>query len=279
MLVAEREGCQTGLMSYIRYLRPRRFRRFVLQNLSAMKTAHETPAFQPLYRQIKALITRSLMSGEWRPGEPIPSEMELASRYSVSQGTVRKAVGELAEENVLVRQQGKGTFVASHAAERSQFPFLRIAPDDEALGELTAELLGLERLRDAIAARMLGLSAGAGVYLLKRVLRINGRTACYEEIRLPSARFKGLTAAVVEHHECMLYSMYETRFGVRTLHAEERLKAVPAPAEAAAALQVDEGEPLLLVDRMAFTYSREPCELRLSYCDTRLHHYRNAITG
>ena len=69
------------------------------------------------------------MSGEWRPGEPIPSEIELASRFSVSQGTVRKAVSELAEERVLVRQQGSGTFVASHAEERNQFPFLRITPD------------------------------------------------------------------------------------------------------------------------------------------------------
>jgi GntR family transcriptional regulator len=244
-----------------------------------MKPAHETPAFQPLYRQIKALITRSLMSGEWRPGAPIPSEMELASRYSVSQGTVRKAVTELAEENVLVRQQGKGTFVASHAAERSQFPFLRMAPDEATLEELGARLLGLERIRDPAAARMLGLSAGSGVYLLKRVLTINGRPVCYEEIRLPSLRFKGLTAAVVEQHECMLYSMYETRFGVRTLQAEERLKAVEAPAPAAAALRLPEGQPLLLIDRLAFTYSREPCELRLSYCDTREHHYRNAITG
>ena len=71
-----------------------------------MKPGPEFPAFQPLYRQIKALITQSLMSGEWRPGEPIPSEIELASRFSVSQGTVRKAVSELAEERVLVRQQG-----------------------------------------------------------------------------------------------------------------------------------------------------------------------------
>ena len=94
-----------------------------------MKPAGESPAFQPLYRQIKTLITQSLVSGEWRPGEPIPSEIELASRYSVSQGTVRKAVSELAEEKVLVRQQGKGTFVASYADERSQFPFLRITPD------------------------------------------------------------------------------------------------------------------------------------------------------
>jgi GntR family transcriptional regulator len=244
-----------------------------------MKTSTESPAFQPLYRQIKTLITRSLVSGEWRPGEPIPSEMELASRYSVSQGTVRKAVSELAEERVLVRQQGRGTFVASHAGERSQFPFLRIRPDGDELKDLEAQLLGLERVRDAASARRLGLNASAGIYVLTRILSINGQPACYEEIRLPAPRFKGLSPAVVEQHECMLYSMYETRFGVRMIKAEEQLKAVPAPREVAAALQLVPGTPMLLLERIAFTYGGEPGELRRCYCDTRQHHYRNAITG
>ena len=243
-----------------------------------MKTT-ESPAFQPLYRQIKTLITRSLVSGEWRPGEPIPSELELASRYSVSQGTVRKAVSELAEERVLVRQQGRGTFVASHAGERSQFPFLRIRPDDGELKDLQARLLRLQRVRDPASARLLGLSPAAGVYVLTRILSINGQPACYEEVRLPAPRFKGLTGAVIEQHECMLYSMYETRFGVRMINAEERVKAVVASREVAAALQLPAGTPMLLLERVAFTYGGEPSELRRCYCDTRQHHYRNAITG
>jgi GntR family transcriptional regulator len=244
-----------------------------------MKTSTDSPAFQPLYRQIKTLITRSLVSGEWRPGEPIPSEIELAGRYSVSQGTVRKAVSELAEERVLVRQQGRGTFVASHAGERSQFPFLRMRPDDGELQDLQAQLLGLERVRDPASARKLGLSGSAGVYVLTRILSINGQPACYEQVRLPAPRFKGLSAAVVEQHECMLYSMYETRFGVRMIKAEEQVRAVAAPREAAAALQLAVGAPVLLLERIAFTYGGEPSELRHCYCDTRRHHYRNAITG
>jgi GntR family transcriptional regulator len=241
--------------------------------------AREAPAFQPLYRQIKTLITQSLVSGEWRPGESIPSEMELASRFSVSQGTVRKAVSELAEERLLVRQQGKGTFVASHAEEGSQFPFLRMAPDREGLKELTAELLDLRRVRDAAAARQLALAPGSGIFVLKRILRLNGQAVCYEEVRLPAPRFKGLSSAVVEEHECMLYSMYETRFGVRVLQAEERVKAVEAPREAADALDVPPGTPVLHIERIAFTYGRQPSELRSSFCDTRDHHYRNTTTS
>ena len=87
------------------------------------------PAFSPLYSQIKALILQSLQAGEWKPGEAIPSEIDLASRYGVSQGTVRKAIDELAAENLVIRRQGKGTFVATHAARQVQTRFLRLVPD------------------------------------------------------------------------------------------------------------------------------------------------------
>ena len=70
--------------------------------------ADTSPVFSPLYQQIKALLLQSLEQGEWNAGEMIPSEVELASRYKVSQGTVRKAVDELAADNLLVRRQGEG---------------------------------------------------------------------------------------------------------------------------------------------------------------------------
>src|SRR5574337_234195 len=88
-----------------------------------------TPAFSPLYQQIKGLILHSLQHGEWKPGEAIPSEIELAARFRVSQGTVRKAIDELAAEHILVRRQGKGTFVASHCEPSYQYRFLRVTPD------------------------------------------------------------------------------------------------------------------------------------------------------
>src|SRR3954462_4863867 len=138
-----------------------------------MKTSANpsTPAFQPLYRQIKALITQSLVSGEWRPGELIPSEMELASRFSVSQGTVRKAIGELAHQNLLVRQQGKGTFVASHSEERNQFPYLRMTPDRGALDDVAARLIECRKIKlDGPSSRKLGLAVGAAAFLLTRVV-------------------------------------------------------------------------------------------------------------
>ena len=237
-----------------------------------------SPAFQPLYRQIKTLITQSLVSGEWRPGDLIPSEIELASRFSVSQGTVRKAIGELAHQNLLVRQQGKGTFVASHAEERSKFPYLRITPDRGALDDVAAKLLDCRKVKlDAASGKKLRVAAGAGAFLITRVMSISGKTAMYEEIRLPAARFKGLSAEIIERHHCMLYSMYETEFDVRILHVEEQVKALAAERAAAGHLDVTGGPPLLIIERVAYTYADKAVELRCSYCSTSEHHYRNRI--
>jgi GntR family transcriptional regulator len=236
------------------------------------------PAFQPLYRQIKTLITQSLVSGEWHPGDLIPSEIELASRFSVSQGTVRKAIGELAEQNLLVRQQGKGTFVASHSEERSKFPYLRITPDRGALDDVAATLLDCRKVKlDAASGKKLGLAAGAGAVLITRVISISAKKAIYEEIRLPAARFKGLSTETIERHYCMLYSMYETEFDVRILHVEEQIKALAAEHAAAGHLGVPEGTPLLVIERVAYTYADKAVELRRSYCSTKEHHYHNRI--
>jgi len=245
-----------------------------------MKTIAQAtaPAFQPLYRQIKTLITQSLVSGEWRPGDLIPSEIELASRFSVSQGTVRKAIGELADQNLLVRQQGKGTFVASHSEERSQFPYLRITPDRGALDELAARLLDCRKVKlDAASGKKLGLAAGSGAFLVTRVMSIAAKKAIFEEIRLPATRFKGLSSETIEQHHCMMYSMYETEFDVRILHVEEQIKAIAAERATAAQLGVAEGTPLLVIERVAYTYADKAVELRRSYCSTKEHHYRNRI--
>ena len=91
-----------------------------------------TPAFRPLYLQLKDLLLRDMETRQWRPGEALPSEIELAARFGVSQGTVRKAIDALAADNLVVRRQGKGTFVATHTEEKtSTFRFLRIRRSDE----------------------------------------------------------------------------------------------------------------------------------------------------
>src|SRR5688572_133050 len=156
-------------------------------NPSAPEAA--TPAFSPLYQQIKGLILQSLQAGEWKPGEAIPSEMDLAARFRVSQGTVRKAIDELAAENLVVRRQGKGTFVATHAEQHVQYRFLKLMPDGGSLGAegpAHRAVLECKRVRaTAEVARALGLRSGDPVVQVRRVLSFGGVPTILEEMWLP----------------------------------------------------------------------------------------------
>ncbi len=75
------------------------------------------PTLLPLYAQVKAQLIQRIQSGDWKPGELIPNEFVLAGELGVSQGTVRKALGELTADKLLLRRQGRGTFVAKHTPE------------------------------------------------------------------------------------------------------------------------------------------------------------------
>jgi GntR family transcriptional regulator len=246
--------------------------------MPATSDASAGPAFRPLYQQIKTLITQSLISGEWRPGESIPSETELAARYNVSQGTVRKAINELADENLLVRQQGKGTFVASHTEERRQFHFLRIAPDRGERVYPHGELLTCRRAKaDGQSARLLEVPAGSAIIIVTRRMNVAGEPISWEEVRLPGAMFKGLNAAKIDEYECKMYSMFESAFGVRILQVVEEIKAVAAEPEVAGLLQVPPGAPLLQIERVAYTFGDRPVEWRRTLCNTKNFHYMNKI--
>jgi GntR family transcriptional regulator len=237
------------------------------------------PSFRPLYLQIKALLERSLEAGEWRPAEAIPSEIELARRFDVSQGTVRKAIDALAADNLVVRRQGKGTFVATHTEEKtSLFRFLRIRHNDGHDEYPASRLLDVRRAKaSAEAARLLGLKAGESVIVLRRILEYSGFPVVLDEITLPAALFRGLTKAKVEAYQGSMYSFFETQFGVRMLKAEEKLRAVAADATSAPLLKVGKGQPLLAVDRVTLTYGDKPVEWRRGLCTTRAHHYHNEL--
>ncbi len=238
------------------------------------------PAFSPLYQQIKALITRSLQAGEWRPGEAIPSEMDLAARYRVSQGTVRKAIDELAIENLVVRRQGKGTFVATHAEEQVQYRFLRLVPEPhQKPGPVERRFIDCKRLRaPAEVARLLDLKAGDPVIQVRRLLFFGGRPVVLDDLWLPGLLFKGLTAERLSDYRGPMYALFETEFGVRMIRAEEKVRAVAASAADAPLLGVAEGAPLLSVERRTLTYGDKPVELRRGLYDTSNHHYRNELS-
>lgn len=238
----------------------------------------ESPTFSPLYRQIKDLMIQALEAGEWQPGQLIPSEQEFALRFGVSQGTVRKAIDELAAENLLVRRQGKGTFVATHQDPRALFRFLRLVPVEGQLS--TPESIPLEcwRAKAGVeAARMLGLRQGDPIMIVRRLLRFDGKPVVIDEIYLSGEQFKGLTLELLQSWTSSLYSLFENRFGVRMIRASESIRAVAADRSAAEALKVPEGKPLLSVERVTYTYGDRPVEWRRGLYLTDEHFYLNEL--
>lgn len=244
-----------------------------------LRTAALSPTFSPLYRQIKDLIMKSLELGEWQPGDAIPSESDLAARFNVSQGTVRKAIDEMAAENLLVRRQGKGTFVATHSDPRSFFRFLRLIPNEGEVQPSVSVPIECGRAKaGADVARMLGLEPGAPIIIMRRLLEFEGRAVVFDEIYLPGELFPDLSLDILRQSDKSLYDLFESRYGVRMIRAEERLRAVAAEGVAADLLHVDEGSPLLLVERVAFTYGNKPVEWRRGFYATRDFHYFNELT-
>ncbi len=244
-------------------------------------SAIAAPAFSPLYQQIKGLILNSLRVGEWKPGEVIPSEMELATRFRVSQGTVRKAIDELAGENLLIRRQGKGTFVATHAAQQVQFRFLKLVPDSGmpgSEGPAQRDIIEFRRTRaTADVARALSLRTGDAVLQARRVLSFTGTPTILEDIWLPATPFKGLSAERLASYSGPTYALFETEFNVRMVRAEEKIRAEPAIGGLEHLLKVPLGTPLLSVERVAYTYDDAPMELRRGYYRTDTHHYHNTL--
>mgnify|MGYP001764080341 CR=1 FL=1 len=237
------------------------------------------PAFSPLYQQIKGLLTRSLTLGEWKAGEALPAEPELAQRFKVSQGTVRKALDALTAEGLLVRRQGKGTFVATHAEAQVQYRFLRLMPDRGPREAMQRRFIDFRRLRaSAEIARALDLKVGDAVLLLRRLLLSGDQPVVLDDIWLSARLFRGLTAERLSAYRGPMYGLFESEFGVQMIRAEEQIRAVAAAAEPAALLGVASGAPLLQVERRSLTYADRPVELRRGLYRTETHYYRNELS-
>ena len=240
-----------------------------------------TPAFSPLYQQIKGLILRSLQAGEWKPGEAIPSEFELAARFRVSQGTVRKAIDALAADHLLVPKQGKGTFVATHAEQHVQYRFLKLVPDEgdaNSEGPAERDIIDCRRVRaSSEVAKALSMRTGDAVLQVRRVLSFAGEPTILEDIWLPGGPFKGLTAERLTAYDGPMYALFETEFGVRMVRAREQIRAVLPDAEQCGRLKIAAHTPLLRVDRVAFTYDGKAVEMRRGLYRTDKHYYRNEL--
>ena len=229
---------------------------------------------QPLYKEVKVRLTRALMAGEWRPGQAIPSESRLADRFQVSLGTVRKAIDELVAEKIVVRQQGRGTFVATHTPDRTLFYFFHIVGKDGRKETPSTRLLSFERARaDADQAARLGIARSERIYRIRNLLLLSDQPILIDDIVISARCFPNLDERTFNGREGTIYGFYQERYGINVIRIAERLSATLAEAASARLLQMPEGAPLLRIERIAYTYDERPVELRISLVNTTGHEY------
>lgn len=228
----------------------------------------------PLYRVVKRSLLRAIEDGRYPAGGALPSEAELAGAFGVSVGTLRHAVDELVAEHILVRRQGRGTYVALHNADRFLFQFFHVERGDGLREGPQVELLSFERVRvDEEAAQALGLKAGEPVIQIDNRLSLQGRAVIHDRLSLPALLFKGLSEKRFRERPSTIYHLYQTEFGISVIRAQERARAMAADRTTARLLGLAPAAPVLQVRRTALTFGDKPVEYRVSTINTACHEY------
>lgn len=232
---------------------------------------------EPLYKQVRVALVQGLASGEWKPGEQLPNERSLADRYGVGVSTVRLAIGELVSMRVLMRRQGKGTYVCREEERRNVYQFFHLVRDDGVQHLPVSELLAIRRTRaDAETAQILRLPHGPAaqtIYRLRNRLTVEGISVVVSDIAVPATRFPGLTESRIRNAGPTLYAVFQSLYGVHMVRTEEQLRAGRCAAPEARVLGLAPGEPVLEIQRVAYTFHNEPVEFRRSVVRTTDYHY------
>lgn len=235
---------------------------------------------RPLYKEIKLSITRMLSSGSIGPGEAIPTEKQLCSRFGVSVGTIRKAIDELVAERILIRQQGRGTFVATYSPERMLNYLWHIVRKDGVREIPIVQTLRFEKAKaDRLSAEYLSISAGDDTYLITNLLLLGGEPIILDRIQISCKMFPNLTEAKLSARDTTIYGFYQSAYNVIVLNTLDKLRAVAADPSTAKLLGVALSTPLLEILRVAKTFEDRPVELRQTLMLTGNYEYLNALSA
>ncbi len=227
---------------------------------------------KPLYEKIKTLIIQKIIDGRWEAGERLPNEFQLGEEFGVSQGTVRKALEAMTREGLVVRHQGKGTYVAEHDPQQSLFKFFHLISDgkDRALPE---SRIFAVREDEATAAEqeLLFFETSTRVFRIRRIRFLSGVAAIVETIIVPNWLIRNKVEAQTLPNTA--YRYYQRERGVTVARAIEKLRAVLATEEEAELLELAPATPLLEINRTAVDLQGRAIEQRISRCRTDGYHY------
>jgi GntR family transcriptional regulator len=217
----------------------------------------------------------------------LPNEAQIAKALQVSIGTLRKAVDELVHEHILVRRQGKGTFVAMHNNDRFMFQFFHIEPrpdvfDPRVVPEREFPVVDniaftAGRATDS-EAHALRLRGGDAVWRLDNTLSLGGQNIVHDRIVVSATLFKGLTEKRFKERPSTIYNLYQTDYGISVIRAQERVRAAAVSTDIGRVLGIRAGTPVLESHRVAITFGERPVELRISTINTEAHDYVSLIS-
>lgn len=228
--------------------------------------------YQPLYKQVQERLTQLIVEQYWKPGEILPNEFKLADQFSVSQGTVRKALNALTDAKILNRKQGVGTFVSEHSGRQAIYRFFPVVADGERPTLPSAEVLQLKlKTANSEVAENLGLKTGDKVIFLSRRRLLNDEYCVLEDIYLPYKYFKAILDEPEIPHT--LYHYYQTQFNLTVHNTVDKIKAVLARATDAKLLGIEKNQPLLKFTRLTYSIDGKRMEYRVNRCRSDHYHY------
>lgn len=205
----------------------------------------------PLYLQLEQLWRSQFAGGQLKPGDMFPPEHEICKQYGVSPITVKQAMKSLVGDGVLVRERGRGTFVArSRVASPDLTRLSSPAEDMEAAGlVVTAQTVRREKLvASEDLAELLGLVDREPLFYLERVYTVDWEVLAVEQIHLPAALCPGFLE--YELGAASIYTVLEERYGLFPVKAEQHMEAITAEDAEARLFRLSEGSPLLRAERI-----------------------------
>lgn len=220
---------------------------------------------QPLYVQLRDALAGRIAKGEWKAGVALPNEFDLAREFGVSSGTVRKALDQLEVERLLIRRQGRGTFVHDQASDERAVRFTNIrSPDGTPIaGEVTSFEI-VEAMANQDECARLRLRRQDRVYRVHRIRHFRGQPFMVEDASMPAALFPDLTSEPNLAHRIVVLAQH---FGILLGKAEERVSIGTTSVRVAKALRLAPAAPILVLDRVIMARDGCPVEWRVGYCD------------
>lgn len=226
---------------------------------------------RPLFLQVRDELAVRIATGAWKAGTLLPNEIALAAEFGLSPGTVRKALDLLEAEKIVVRQQGRGTFVIDHDTEEMAIRFSSIYNDigQKVSGHITS-CEAVKSMPDAVEQEALQIEPDELVLRISRIREYHDHPFMCERSTIVVRHFPGITEQSVRDGRL---SSLAQRHGVQISHATERVTPVMAPDEVMAKLRLPASVPILLLHRTAFRKDGTPLEFRTAWCHLKNKHY------